>query len=61
VSVRIDPLTGKRAATNDPVATFEYFMQPYVPDEDKNTTTVESNTPTTPAATPIEDGESGVY
>ncbi len=37
VSVRIDPLTGKRAAANDPVGTFEYFMTPYVPDEDKST------------------------
>ena len=37
VSIRIDPLTGKRASTNDPVAKFEYFMFPYVPDEDQNT------------------------
>jgi len=35
VSIKIDPLTGKRAAPNDPVAQFEYFMTPYVPDEDK--------------------------
>ncbi|EKD72124.1 MAG: Multimodular transpeptidase-transglycosylase PBP 1A [uncultured bacterium] len=35
VNIKIDPLTGKRAAANDPVAQFEYFMKPYVPDEDK--------------------------
>jgi penicillin-binding protein 1A len=34
VSVRIDPTTGRRARANDPVALFEYFMQPYVPDGD---------------------------
>ncbi len=34
VSIKIDPLTGKRAAANDPVAMFEYFMTPYVPDDD---------------------------
>lgn len=38
VSIKIDPLTGKRAAANDPVAQFEYFMTPYVPDEDKAAT-----------------------
>ena len=32
VSVRIDPMTGKRASADDPVAMFEYFMQPYLPD-----------------------------
>jgi penicillin-binding protein 1A len=36
VSVRIDPLTGKRAPANDPVAKFEYFMTPYVPEEEQN-------------------------
>jgi len=36
VSVRIDPLTGKRTTANDPVARFEYFMSPFVPDEDNN-------------------------
>jgi penicillin-binding protein 1A len=35
VSVKIDPLTGKRAHANDPVAASEFFMSPYVPDEDK--------------------------
>ncbi|MEO8402281.1 MAG: penicillin-binding protein 1A [Gammaproteobacteria bacterium] len=38
VSIKIDPLTGKRAQSNDPVAQFEYFMTPYVPDEDKRPT-----------------------
>lgn len=35
ISIRIDPMTGKRASANDPMASFEYFMTPYVPDEDK--------------------------
>ncbi len=43
VSIKIDPLTGKRSAANDPVAQFEYFMTPYVPDDD-------SKTPASPAA-----------
>ncbi|MDX1900517.1 MAG: penicillin-binding protein 1A [Gammaproteobacteria bacterium] len=33
-NVRIDPLTGKRATARSPVAQFEYFMRPYVPDKD---------------------------
>lgn len=36
VSVRIDPLTGKRASAHDPAGTFEYFMTPYIPEEEKN-------------------------
>lgn len=36
VSVRIDPLTGKRASLQDPIGRFEYFMTPYIPDEDQN-------------------------
>jgi penicillin-binding protein 1A len=36
VSIKIDPVSGKRAQGNDPLAQFEYFMQPYVPDEDKS-------------------------
>lgn len=31
VSIRIDPATGRRAATDDSSAMFEYFMLPYVP------------------------------
>lgn len=31
VSIRIDPMTGRRASADDPVAMFEYFMLPYVP------------------------------
>ena len=34
VNVRIDPMTGKRALANDPLAMFEYFMVPYVPELD---------------------------
>ncbi len=47
VSIRIDPLTGKRAPANDPVAQFEYFMTPYVPDEDSKL----AASPAEPAAT----------
>ncbi len=35
VSIRIDPMTGKRASATDPMAMFEYFMLPYVPEQDK--------------------------
>ena len=45
VSVRIDPQTGKRTAPNDPLGTFEYFMSPYVPDDDPNNTVAENNNP----------------
>jgi penicillin-binding protein 1A len=31
VSVRIDPMTGKRASARDPIALFEYFALPNVP------------------------------
>ncbi|MCD6039029.1 MAG: mrcA [Gammaproteobacteria bacterium] len=43
VSVRIDPLTGKRATANDPVGTFEYFMKPYIPVQE-STPAVQDNT-----------------
>lgn len=36
VSIQIDPMTGKRAAATDPVAKIEYFMTPYIPDEDES-------------------------
>jgi penicillin-binding protein 1A len=38
VSVRIDLQTGKRAAAGDPLGTFEFFMSPYVPDNDQSAT-----------------------
>ena len=47
VSIRIDPLTGKRASANDPLAKFEYFMTPYVPDlpeQEQNNTISQDNT-----------------
>lgn len=33
VNIRIDPMTGKRASADDPVAMFEYFMLPFVPEK----------------------------
>lgn len=35
VSIRIDPLTGKRASARDPAGMFEFFMTPYVPDDEQ--------------------------
>lgn len=70
VSVRIDPLTGKRASANDPVASFEYFMTPYLPDEDKAATATQevaapATRPTTDNNTPApaneNDNDGGVY
>lgn len=40
VSVRIDPMTGRRSSTNDPVAMFEYFMLPFLPEQESETETV---------------------
>jgi penicillin-binding protein 1A len=37
VSLRIDPMTGKRASSTDPVAMSEYFMLPYVPENEGST------------------------
>jgi len=34
VSVRIDPYSGKRTSASDPNAIFEYFMKPYIPEEE---------------------------
>lgn len=34
VSIKIDPLSGRRASANDPAAVFEYFMPPYLPDDE---------------------------
>lgn len=36
INIRVDPATGKRASASNPLAMFEYFMQPYVPETDKN-------------------------
>lgn len=36
VSMRINPISGKRAASTDPNTMFEYFMQPFVPDKETN-------------------------
>ena len=35
VSIRIDPMTGRRASATDPVAMFEYFMLPFVPEKER--------------------------
>lgn len=65
VNVRIDPQTGKRAAATDPLAIFEYFMPPYVPDEDKNVAPQDNNLAEKPAATESPSagtpGDGGVY
>ncbi len=45
VSVRIDPLTGKRAAAHDPTGMFEYFMTPYIPEQEQNPV-IQDNTTT---------------
>lgn len=66
VSIKIDPLTGKRAAANDPVALFEYFMTPYVPDDDSKSAASSpaqqpagAPAPGAPAASTTENG--GLY
>lgn len=57
VSIRIDPMTGKRAAAHDPMAMFEYFMTPYVPDEDRDAIAQEDSSNSTPiAATAAPEG-----
>ncbi|MHB1947271.1 MAG: penicillin-binding protein 1A [Gammaproteobacteria bacterium] len=64
VNVRIDPQTGKRAAANDPLAIFEYFVNDHVPDEDNATTQPQDGTdnPAPPPSTdPIPEGEGGIY
>jgi penicillin-binding protein 1A len=62
VSIKIDPLTGKRTAANDPVAKFEYFMTPYVPDEDKPATMVAQQPGgKEPAAAPASSEDGGLY
>jgi penicillin-binding protein 1A len=57
VSIRIDPLTGMRALGNNPNAVFEYFMQPYVPGEDKEN--AYANTATGTAAAPAAATSNG--
>lgn len=64
VSIKIDPLTGKRAASNDPVAKFEYFMTPYVPDDDKTTVAAQPSAPAAgnvPAAATPSPESGGLY
>lgn len=52
VSVRIDPLTGKRALAEEPTAQFEFFMKPFVPEEDKVSVVQQDNekVPVAPAS-----------
>ncbi len=61
VSVRINPITGKRASSEDPDAIFEYFMLPYAPEKEIVSTdettpaTADANTnPNDPSAPPVE-------
>lgn len=60
VSVKIDPTTGKRAAINDPMAKFEYFMTPFVPEEDQ-AITVQDNTATAVPPDTESPAGSGIY
>jgi len=60
VSVRIDPLTGKRAGSHDPTGTFEYFMTPFTPEEEKNPVAQDNSTTTTPGNN-AEGGGGSVY
>lgn len=57
VSVRIDPLTGSRAAANDPTAIFEFFMEDSVPTEEEKPIVPENAAPN--AQAPQES--SGIY
>jgi len=59
VSVRIDPLTGKRATTESPLARFEYFMRPYLPEKD-NLAAIQSAT-SLPANNANAPGDGGLY
>jgi penicillin-binding protein 1A len=43
LSIRIDSATGKRASASDSQAIFEYFMQPYVPEEESDDNTPDSD------------------
>lgn len=56
VSMRIDPMTGKRASADDPVAMFEYFMQPFIPGGDQ---TVDQETTASADPDPTADGNNG--
>lgn len=49
VSMRINPVTGKRAVATDPTAQFEYFMEPYVPEKESSYNMPGMNTPDKPA------------
>ena len=53
VSIRIDPMTGKRASASDPNAMFEYFMLPHVPETDNGVYVA------SPSSGDVEPGEAG--
>jgi penicillin-binding protein 1A len=58
VSVRIDPLTGHQAGATDPVAMFEYFMLPYLPETNEAPVEPEQQEEepiTGPVGAPVED------
>ena len=55
VSIKIDPLTGKRALANDPVAQFEYFMTPFIPSDEKTASAPQAG------ENPVTTDGSGLY
>lgn len=57
VSIRIDPMTGKRANAESPMARFEYFMTPYTPDKE-NPEALEQDAS---AGGPTAESEGGLY
>lgn len=61
VSIRIDPMTGRRASAQDPVAMFEFFMKPYLPEGDAGSEdTVASQEDTTNPSAPQGDNPPAV-
>lgn len=55
VSIKIDPITGKRASASDPNAKFEYFMSNYLPGQESESDSFQRDNGTT------EDSGDGVY
>ncbi len=63
VSIRIDPITGRRADAENPAARFEYFMQPYLPrsSDDVASDGGDDAAPAAATSTSAEPGDGGLY
>ena len=62
ISIRIDPVTGKRTSAKNSSGIFEYFMKPYFPEKDPSSDSdTSSNADSTNDSHTTTDGDESLY